>query len=508
MRCTKCKYQLWNLPAGACPECGPPFKPSQFRFRAHRVRFCCAHCGQDYYGDDVNGHLDPIEFDCVCCGRHIHMDETILQPAKGVSESQTRLHPLAVWLGFDNVVPCPANPWLQRKQIGLIKAARGAIQVAMRAPRKLMAVTAVDSSTCSAFGLAALLLLAFSLTGPGSGVVLMSLGQSGGIGAAECLLAWLIFLGLMYLWMILWAFSAHAILMLSGPRQDRLRRTMQAICYSSGANVFLALPIVGFYMAVIGWIWWLVSATHMLSQGQGVSMRRAYCATLALPGSLLLMLMTLSITMALVAQVNAPPRVTWVEVPAIINAQYLPMAQAIHRRALDPTLPPLRHGLELFLPASSASLKPAVLARWEFQPEQIQVGDQTLEQLLTLDDAAQRQAVQTARDSLPPDVIAHWLGDMVFTWHGIDVKRPDAGPLWVAIIWRSPGVDGPQGAWPVHVLRADGMVQLVARSTTVFQPVLDQQNELRATFGLPPLPNPGSVTHDRPAVAAEASSNQ
>ncbi len=103
MRCKQCDYRLWNLRRRDCPECGSPFKPSDYEFVINSVRFCCPHCNQAYYGTGEFGHLVPIEFDCASCGTHIHMDETIVLPTENVREEQTQVD---------------QNPWLDRRKRG------------------------------------------------------------------------------------------------------------------------------------------------------------------------------------------------------------------------------------------------------------------------------------------------------------------------------------------------------------------------------------------------------
>ena len=83
MRCTGCGQSLWNLPGRTCPECGRPFRPSQFEFRPNAVEFCCAQCGQQYYGTDGAGLPEPREFGCVRCGAACELDSMVLRPAPG-----------------------------------------------------------------------------------------------------------------------------------------------------------------------------------------------------------------------------------------------------------------------------------------------------------------------------------------------------------------------------------------------------------------------------------------
>jgi len=124
MRCKKCDYRLWNLPSRRCPECGTPFRPSEFEFVPNSVRFCCPHCSQAYFGTSPKGHLIPsTAFTCVACGRPVHMDDMVLQPAEGFSEEQT--------------VPRHV-PWLERDRHGFWRAWFRTIGMAMVAPGQLM----------------------------------------------------------------------------------------------------------------------------------------------------------------------------------------------------------------------------------------------------------------------------------------------------------------------------------------------------------------------------------
>ncbi|MEO1279561.1 MAG: hypothetical protein AAFV77_11455 [Planctomycetota bacterium] len=101
MKCPGCDYELWNLKAGPCPECGRPFKPSEFDFLPNAVKFCCPRCTQPYYGTSENGQLVPDEFDCVSCGLHVKVDDMLLLPADALgSRAPTRA----------------MNPWLDESR--------------------------------------------------------------------------------------------------------------------------------------------------------------------------------------------------------------------------------------------------------------------------------------------------------------------------------------------------------------------------------------------------------
>ena len=89
MRCESCDYPLWNIASRSCPECGAEFRPSDFEFVPHTVRFCCPHCDHPYFGTDERGHVVPRAFACLQCGEAIDVDEMVLRPVPGVAEAHT-----------------------------------------------------------------------------------------------------------------------------------------------------------------------------------------------------------------------------------------------------------------------------------------------------------------------------------------------------------------------------------------------------------------------------------
>ncbi len=91
-------------------------------------------------------------------------------------------------------------------------------------------------------------------------------------------------------------------------------------------------------------------------------------------------------------------------------------------------------------------------------------------------------------------IVAHRVGDYVFTYHGIDLAT--ALPrLWLVVQSHDPRSN--KSCWPlgtVHVGQADGLVR--SFPVEALSSKLNQQNELRIQLGLPPLPDPCTVWHE------------
>ncbi len=127
----------------------------------------------------------------------------------------------------------------------------------------------------------------------------------------------------------------------------------------------------------------------------------------------------------------------------------------------------------------------------------IPLADTSLDQTEQLNPAEMRTTVQKATDALPANVIAHRLGDYVFTYHGIDSSNADGG-LWIVVFSADP--DSDVSGWGSEYLcgALDGSVTPVY--SMGMPTALTAQNTLRANHGLPPLPDPATVTHGQPAA--------
>lgn len=491
MNCKTCDYSLWNLTTGKCPECGESFAPSEFEFKPNAVHFCCPNCEQVYFGTTPTGHLYPPEFDCVQCGRHVSMDEMILRPAEGISEGDTQ---------------ADCNPWLERGRRGRFKSWLATIGRALIAPGRLIQATPIQSSVGQAWWFAIitmwvpLLLMAISIIliitlfiasigptsrGPGPG---MFIGIAG-VGV----LFWTIAITLvLFIAIGLWGLLIHGLLRLTGPLEAGIGRTYQALCYSAGTSVFNILALCG--GLYVGIIWWVVSATIMIKDGHKVHGGRASFAVLTPP---LLLFVTFIVGYGfLIFSIFSGAggfSAAFADKTAGMTSNILAYATVHNGKGPD-------HAIELM---SDQGLSSMNYVSWDSQTvgEDVPVADLTLADYEIMNAEEKQSAVLSFVESLPEDLIAHRLGDFVFTYHGIDLSNADPG-LWVVILSHDPDSQlfgAGQSTFTVGL--ADGStIDLMAG--TFLSIDLPQQNALRASFGLPPLPDPSTVTHGSPAIGS------
>lgn len=483
MRCRSCDYLLWNLRSRVCPECGQPFVPSDFELKPNAVKYCCPHCDQAYYGTDEKGHLTPRTFDCVTCGQHIDMDDMLVLPIEGEED-------------VDPAVD--RHPWLHRTDIGVFRALFRMIGYALAHPYRLMRATPQQSSLGSAFWFAAFssMLFAGSMMLPWIALMLLFMGPRGAGGGVGMSVGFG-FAAAVYsigftLAILPWGLITHGMLRITGETAGTLRRTYQALCYSAGANVFVAVPCLGGYF---GNIWGIVAAVLMVKEAQKVSGLRAAFAVLLAPGLLLLSIIAFyvfTIYMALSGTGGFPAAfqsLMSVSTPDLLAAT---LDYAQENDGDGPA-----HALMLLDNADDA---------WEFigfdtetTPYDVPWGEGTLADIADLDrvEWAKRTAAMAAL--LPADVAAHRVGDFVFCYHGIDLSEADPN-LWVVVFWPDPDANsGPVADSWIEIGKADGALQRSARAA--FAHALKDQNLLRAQYDLPPLPHPGDVTHIGPPPA-------
>ena len=491
MNCKTCEYSLWNLTTGKCPECGEPFLPSEFEFKPNAVHFCCPHCEQVYFGTTPTGHLHPSEFDCVQCGEHVSMDEMILRPAEGIRETETQ---------------ADFNPWLERGRRGRFKSWVATIGRVLIAPGRLIKATPPQSSIWQAWwfaiitlmfpvmvmaiplGVIAILLvgrMSPSSGGPNPGTFFGIAGIGVAILLVSVVLGSFIFIGL-------WGLLIHGLLRLTGPLEQGIGRTYQALCYSAGTSVFNILFFCG--GQYVSYIWWIVSATIMIKDGHKVHGGRATFAVLSLP---LLFIVTIIVGYGflffslLSGSGGFGPG---------FNDRTVGMTTNIITYASANNGSGPEHAVQ-FVSDYGLSGMDYVSRQSPSVGADVPVADLTLTDYEGMNAEEKQSASLAVAESMPADVIAHRLGDFVFTYHGIDLNQADPG-LWVVILSFDPDVQSSGSSQIIITVGLADRSTMDLPATTFLTVDLPQQNALRASFGLPPLPDPSTVTYGSPAIGS------
>lgn len=475
MRCKTCDYPLWNLPARQCPECGTAFRPSEFEFVANSVQFLCPDCGQAYYGTGEHGHLEPSTFDCVSCGHNVVMDNMVLLPTAGVEEKQTKIDHM---------------PWLQRHEAGRVKSWLRTVGLAMAAPHRLIANTPDDSPSGQAWWFMIVTMLIGLLFAAGPMVIyVISLGFiMGGAGlgftSIPILIGVIVVPGIIFAWGLI----SQVLLSATGGGALGIGRTYEAICYSASVQLVACVPCLGFYILPFAWIWWIISATIMMKVGQRISVGRAI-GTVAVPALLALAALIASLVVAVVGFTNRMGNMTTTMGPQSISV-------ALQSQSNMQGYPV--HVSELLLDWSL------------FHSNLIAVNSMTVAINVPISDATLadfdgtgnptvlQTEVQDVIDAMPENVIAYRLADYVFTYPGIDPATMPVAQLWTFVQSLDPDQNTGVNTTQIAVGLADGTTQWLDSAT--FSTSLTQQNTVRASVGLPPLPDPSTVTHDVPAV--------
>ncbi len=498
MQCKKCEYPLWNLRARQCPECGEPFLPSQQEFVINSVRFCCPHCNQDYYGTGEKGHLVPSEFVCVKCSQPITMDEMVLLPAAGVTEHETKVE---------------HAPWLDRVRIGRVKGWFLTLFHGMFLPNRLIRGVPVGSNVLDAwwylvitsglivttsilpmmlFVLVMAALFSQGTAGAGMQMAGMGLGM-----LATIIGSWIAMVALTGLWGAI----THGLLLITGGATHTIGRTFHAICYSVGAAAFLAVPLFGWYFAFIPILWWMVCATVMLRIGQGVGVGRAIFAGATPPVLFLVITYGSLIFMFAYAVTNANVSIQQqISTTSAATGQRMHEALIAYANSHGNAYPPF--GLQICNVRQSVAPSSFVIPFSLTMPDEVPIGQSTLGRLAMMLPDQREQVADRVAAAMPSDVVAHRVGDFVFTWHGVSPTVQDPG-LWVVV-----------AAVPIDHVRKDNpfdmsdITTVMANGDSVTYPaegfdvVLANQNVLRAKHGLPPLPDPRTITWDLPVVRA------
>jgi hypothetical protein len=481
VRCTGCDYPLWSIQARQCPECGEPFAPSDFEFVPRSVRFCCPHCRQVYYGTDERGLLMPRAFTCVSCDRSVDLDEMVLLPGEDLAEEQTRPGVM---------------PWLERRRRGTIAALLATVGMALVAPGRLIGGVPRSASVGHALAFGLCLLVFTSLVG---GLLPMVLWWMW-----ELLVFWLtdmtdaFFFVLLSIGLLLalaglipaWGLVTHLVLRITGGARHDIDHTLRALGYSAAASVVAAVPCIG---PLVGWVWWMASAVLMVREAQGASSGRAALAVLALPACLV----GITIAGTGVLWYRALYGSSW-DLDREYETQLV--ADAIIQYAAGPDGAGLEHASQLLL---GGWLEAWDLISFESDTydDEVPIGGMTLlqfQELATI--GAMEQAVADAVAEVPAGIVAHRLGDFVFTCHGVDLEYGDGG-LWIVVMIEDPDAFMGTTLDPLYAATGDGSIVEIPRAELAER--TEEQNAARLQAGLPPLPDLLTVRHGQPAAAPE-----
>jgi hypothetical protein len=485
MRCKTCDYPLWQLTSRQCPECGSPFRPSDFEFTLNSVRFCCPHCEQAYYGTGAKGHLEPRMFACVGCAKTIDMDDMMLQPTEGVREEQTRV----------TVVP-----WVERRERGWFTSFFVTMGMAIGNPKRTIEAVPEGSPASRAFWYMAIhVALQIVLSGMPFVVGIFFIGafvMRGGGAPFGFIAAFAGCAVLAPLMIVVGALVSHGVLRLTGQTAAGFGRTMHAICYSAGNNFLMAVPCIGAYLLCVpGVLWWGITAGFMLASAQKV---RGWRAALAVTAPILIVFgCVIGGVVIFVVGVQRSVATTMASMPGM-GSSFSRIDQAADRMAQilggtsgagmanGPQRP--KHPAELLmnysaqpaeflLPGSASDTRRARVQDEPLNKYQFSFGADsgTLRGKLSADPGAGTAACR--------------VGDFVFTY-GDHPKTGADRELWLAIGWPDPDMN-PNDPPEVALVRAGDHAQIVKQAE--FDGLLAKQNELRAAGGLAPIPHPRLV---------------
>lgn len=487
MRCRTCDYTLWGIRDRVCPECGAPFKPSDFLFRRSAVAYHCPHCDQPYFGMTAQGHLKPRTFSCVTCSREIDMDEMVLTPTDGVREDFTAAD--------------EKNPWEARKGFGIFRAWFRTVWMSMAAPSRLIQMSSARGLAGSAVWFAAFTTILIGFASMVSwmifGLVVSGMFAGGAMSLLFVIpvtLFYTLFGGLFIVIVIMaWSLGTHMLLALSGGTERGIGRTVMAISYGSGVNIVAAIPLVGMYAALGVWVWWGVSSGLMLAETHRVSKTRAIIASITPPALIAALLIGGYIWMmgAMFRGMGGMGGMgSWQDVQTVNEALLSRLQQG-----------EFRHAAELVADGDVMALDLTMIGS-NTMPSDVMIAGRSLDEYAWVSAIERSSFIDAAAAELPEDVVAYRVGDFVFTYPGVNVNQLGGDQVWLVIAWPDPDLNPPPGPNDfIWVGTADGSTYPAMFSSFDFE--LDMQNRTRAKHSLPPLPHPADVLHGAPVSASD-----
>lgn len=504
MRCRQCDYSLWTIQGRTCPECGAPFKPSDYQFQRGSVAFRCPHCSQDYYGTSPEGHLEPRAFDCVRCGKHISMDEMVLEPAEGMGTADDRTTALR-------------NPWLDRAAIGRVRAWFQSVGKVLGDPNGFagsLRPGAPNADAWKFFGvcLGVQVILSMICAAPGAIIFL-----TGGMGAAppmpKSLIVWsfvwpavepiiyhvaIVFLG---------AAVMHLLLLMLRTASYPFSRTLQLALYAEGGvTVLAAIPCVN----IIARLWWAVIVAFLLGRGQRC--HPGIGAVAAVPIIILAFVLSIVMGVAPMMGVLGPAGVmrTWT-------------MSSTTSSTVGGTNPASGFGANLATAAADGAATPLdALADGDITGEGLMhvvapegsgagIGGLAFGEVL-VGAGSELVRAEAARMAarLPPSPAPFRVGQAIFCYRGVPASATQIAGGVVTSPWLAISISrDPAGSVTTY---AAGGERTFPRSQLASELVLE--NARRATVGLPAIPDPatmpdiysGIVPPDLPANGAASGS--
>jgi hypothetical protein len=282
----------------------------------------------------------------------------------------------------------------------------------------------------------------------------------------------------------------HGILKITGGTSAGIGTTYQGILYTSWVHLpLMAVPVCGLYGLPVSGIWWPISAAFMIAHMQKVGGFRVAIATCLLPG------LTALAPFGMMIYGFASAATMATTTPAFMGATTETQTIAFALRGsvgANGAYP--AHALGLVESGLAAPVD-FVTASSDTTLADVPLGAATL---LDVDGmpASEVQALADEQASaLPDNVVAHRVGDFVFTYHGVDPTDPN---LWTVIMYPDPDTNTIQPYQEIVVGRTDSQIRVYYVQN--FANVLQGQNQLRAMAGLPPIPDPSTITHGAPVT--------